>query len=317
MKYGIISVLILSVLTVSSVLGAFPLKKINKGDVVPIVEFKGLNKDIAEVNKNSKIKVLLLWRNDKRTNIETFKNFVEMCSSKDISCVAVDLLNRSFKKINGIVGKVSENIYLAHDSKGITDNWGIFTLPVTIFLDKDNKVINAVGYEGQYTVKVGRYVDFLTGKISEKEYKKYENTNMVKNERSKLPQINFIKRLIKDGQPEDAKKRLKEIDTTNLDMEEKFNLAEVYLMLENPDKVYDVLEGVAEFNMQAKFYRAYATYQKKDLDKALEMLHSMENVYPKKKEIYYLIGKIYKEKGDYKNAAKYFEMSCDKSDILS
>ncbi|WP_303701833.1 hypothetical protein, partial [Flexistipes sinusarabici] len=161
-------------LIVSTVIGAFPLQQLEKGDTVSIQKFKGLNKGLSGIDKNSEIKLLLLWRHDKRTNVDTIKSFAEMCSKRDVPCIAVELQNGTMEKIKGIVGEdAAENIYFAHDRTGVTDDWGIFTLPVTLFLDKDNKVVNAVGYEGQYAVKVGRYVDFLTGKISEEGYKKF------------------------------------------------------------------------------------------------------------------------------------------------
>jgi len=315
MNYRIILGCILSLLIVSTVIGAFPLQQLEKGDAVSLQEFKGLNKELSGIDKNSGTKLLLLWRHDKRTSVDTVKNFVEMCSKRDVPCIAVDLQNVTMEKVKEIVGETGENIYFARDKSGVTDDWGIFTLPVTLFLDKNNKVVNAVGFEGQYAVKVGRYVDFLSGKISEEEYKKFENTNKVNDRRSKLPKINFIKRLIEDGQPEDAKERLEKLDKKDLSMEEKLNLAEVYLKLDMPDKVEEVLKGVSEYNVGAKFYRAYAVYLRGDPDKALNMLHSIEKIYPRKKKLFYLLGEIYKQKGDYKNAAEYFEKSCNNSAI--
>lgn len=315
MNYRIILGCILSLLIVSTVIGAFPLQQLEKGDTVSLQEFKGWNKELSGIDKNSGTKLLLLWRHDKRTNVDTVKNFVEMCSKRDVPCIAVDLQNVTMEKVKEIVGETGENVYFAQDKSGVTDDWGIFTLPVTLFLDKNNKVVNAVGFEGQYAVKVGRYVDFLSGKISEEEYKKFENTNKVNDRRSKLPKINFIKRLIEDGQPEDAKERLEKLDKKDLSMEEKLNLAEVYLKLDMPDKVEEVLKGVSEYNVGAKFYRAYAVYLRGDPDKALNMLHSIEKIYPRKKKLFYLLGEIYKQKGDYKNAAEYFEKSCNNSAI--
>jgi|GEM_PF-2511982 len=315
MNYRIILGCLLSLLIVSTVIGAFPLQQLEKGDTVSLQEFKRLNNELSNIDKSAETKLLLLWRHDKRTNVDTVKNFVEMCSKRDVPCVAVDLQNGTMEKVKEIVGKTGKNVYFAQDNSGLTDDWGIFTLPVTLFLDKNNKVIDAVGFEGQYAVKVGRYVDYLTGKISEEEFKKFENTSDVNDRRSKLPKINFIKRLIEDGQPEDAKERLSKLDKKDLSMEEKLNLAEVYLKLDMPDKVEKVLEGISEYNVGAKFYRAYAVYLNGDLDKALDMLHSIEKIYPQKKKLFYLLGEIYKQKGDYKNAAEYFEKSCSNSAI--
>lgn len=316
MNYRLILGCILSLLIVSTVIGAFPLQQLEKGDTVPIQKFKGLNKELSSIDKSSETKLLLLWRHDKRTNVDTIKSFAKMCSKRDVPCIAVDLQKGAMGKIEGIVGKkAAENIYFAHDKTSVTDDWGIFTLPVTLFLDKNNKVVNAVGYEGQYAVSVGRYVDLLTGKISEEKYNSLTNTNKVDKQRSRLPDINFIKRLIEDGQPEDAKERLKKLDKKDLSMEEKLNLAEVYLKLDMPNKVEEVLKGVSEYNVGAKFYRAYAVYLKGDRDKALNMLHSIEKIYPQKKKVFYLLGEIYKQKGDYKNAAEYFEKSCNNSAI--
>ncbi|AEI15633.1 hypothetical protein Flexsi_2004 [Flexistipes sinusarabici DSM 4947] len=315
MNYRIVLGCILSLLIVSTVIGAFPLQQLEKGDTVSIQKFKGLNRKLSSIGKNSEIKLLLLWRHDKRTSVETVKDFAEMCNKRDVPCIAVDLQKGAMEKIKGIVGETGENIYFAHDKAGVTDDWGVFTLPVTLFLDKNNKVINAVGYEGQYAVEVGRYVDFLTGKISKKEYEKFENTSVVHDRRSKLPKIKFIKRLIEDGQPEDAKERLKKLDKKDLTMEEKLNLAGVYLKLDMPDKVDKVLQSVSKYNIGAKFYRAYAVYLRGNLDKALNMLHSIEKIYPRKKKLFYLLGEIYKQKGDYKNATEYFEKSCNNSAI--
>ncbi|HCW93569.1 MAG TPA: hypothetical protein DHM44_07795, partial [Flexistipes sinusarabici] len=70
------------------------------------------------------------------------KSFVEMCGKRGVPCIAVDLQNGTMEKIKEIVEKTGENVYFAHDKSGVTEDWGIFTLPVTLFLDKDNKVVN-------------------------------------------------------------------------------------------------------------------------------------------------------------------------------
>lgn len=311
MKLKVIMIMtaILSIIFSSVAISAFPLRGLKKGDTVSIEQFTGLNKNIEELKKDSKVKVLLLWRNDKRTSIDTFKNFVSMCNEKGILCLAIDLNNGKLEDIEKLVKEVNENIVFGVDGKNITDSWGIFTLPVTIFLGEKNEVIDAVGYEGQYVVSVGRYIDYLTGKITKEEYESFQGGKVDKS-RSMLPRLNFIKKLISDNQIDQAKSELEKIDKTEATLEERLKLAEIYLLLNMPDSAEKILNDVSSQNIGAKFYRAYIDYLNGDFDSALTALHSIESIYPQKEKVYYLLGKIYASKESYKEASNYFEKAC-------
>lgn len=323
MKLNVIVIMtaIIFIIFNSIAISAFPLRGLKKGDTVSIEQFVGLNKNIQELKQDSKVKVLLLWRNDKRTSVDTFKNFVSMCNEKGILCLAIDLKNGKLEDIEKLVKDVNENIVFGVDSKNITESWGIFTLPVTIFLGEKNEVIDAVGYEGQYVVSVGRYIDYLTGKITKEEYESFKGGKIDKS-RSILPKLNFIKKLISENQVANAEIELEkiekkdfpaELNPAELTIEERLRLIEIYLILNRLEDAEKVLNSISSQNIGAKFYRGYIDYQKGEFDSALNTLHSIENIYPKKEKLFFVLGKIYASKGSYKEASTYFEKACQVS----
>jgi len=292
---------------------SFPLKNIKKGDVFDFSKFASQESNFANSLKDKKLKMVLLWRSDKQLSVKIAKNFKKICSTKDIYCYSVDIKQIKKDELHKLIGDLSENFYITLYNGDIIEDLGIYTLPVTIFLDKNNKVIDAIGYEGQYYVKISKYLDYLTGKISKDEYEKYSNTSVVDRRRSILPDINFIKRLIRDGQKDDAIKRLSSLKLDNLTNFEKVKLSEVYILLQRYKDAVKLLEPISDNFTDAKFYLSLAYYNIGEYDKALNLLKSIENIYPNKERIYFLLGKIFKSKGDFKKGCEYFEKSCEQN----
>lgn len=296
-----------------SSVNAFPLKAKQKGDRISFDGFQVLNGAFDE--KSSDIKLLLLWRSDKRTSKVIFKEYAEQCTKKQVACLAVEIKGAPLEKMQSLLKKDSPVVRYAHDTNGITKDWGIFTLPVTLILDKDNQIIDALGYEGQYDVKLSRFIDLQRGTISQTSYDKVSKVTTVDRKSCKIASMNFIDRLIDSGQTEDAVRKLKRIKQADLRPEGRLKYAEIHLKLELIEPVLPMLEEMAAHNIGAKFYLAYAYFKQEQYDKSLQILESIAPIYPKKQKVHYLIGQIYNAKGDYKNAASYYAKSCN-SDLF-
>lgn len=294
---------------------AFPLKSKNKGDIISVDGMQALNGSVDAVMKESALKLMLLWRSDKRTSKVIFKEFAKVCKGKKIPCLAVEMKGAPLKDIETVSPSASQVVTFAHDPNGITKDWGVFTLPVTLVLDKQNMIIDALGYEGQYDVKLARFIDLQRGDISQTSYDKVSNVSKVDRKSCQIASLNFIDRLIKSGQKEDAVKKLKRIDPIDLRPEGKLKYAEISLKLKTPESVVPMLQEMSKINIGAKFYLAYAYYQQEKYDDSMTLLNEIAPIYPKKEKVHYLIGHIYHAKGDYKNAAAYYAKSCN-SDLF-
>ncbi|KAA0258917.1 tetratricopeptide repeat protein [Deferribacter autotrophicus] len=300
---------------VASTVLSFPLKGVKKGDVIDFSKFESSHPKFEQSVKDKKLKLILFWRSDKGLSVKVAKTFVRLCSRKDLDCYSLDLKGAQKEEILKILGKVNNNFFIVNYKGDAILDFGIYTLPVTVFLDKNDKVLNAIGYEGQYFVKVGRYIKYLTGEISKEEYEKFQNVTKIVRKKSILPDINFIKKLIKDGQKDDALQKLESLNKKGINDFEKVKLAEVLILLGKNQEAFELLKPISNKFIDAKFYIGLALYNLDNLDKALDYLVSIEKIYPNKGRLYYLLGKIYKKKGDYEKACGYFEKACDKEFI--
>ncbi len=287
----------------------FPLKKLKLGDVVKIVELNPVNMSGKPYKDVKKHKLIFLWRYDKRLSKKSAKKFIKVCKDRKIICISIETKGVPIEKQIEFLKDVPDNVYFAKNVSPV-QKWGIFTLPVTIFLDKSNKIIHAVGYEGQYITKIERYLDFLEGKISKKELESIES-KAPSYKKSVLPDLNYILKLISENQIEDAEKKLNEISNRlkieNLDVTEKIDYIRVLIKLNKFKKADEVINSLNEYNPHKKFFKGIIFYKKKEYDNALALLKEIEMIYPDKKALYYFMGKIYKLKGDCKNASKYYD----------
>ncbi len=317
MRLKILIVLNIFLLVITFSLHGFPLKKLKKGDSIDLLKLEPVNDKGEKFKYNGKRNIIFIWRHDKRLSKKSAKYFVKVCRERDINCISMELKNASKETIKNILGDIPDNFFIAQNIT-LYKNWGIFTLPVTIFLTKKNKIIDAIGYEGQYVVKVERFLDFLEGKISKKEIEQLESSP-VDRKISILPDMNFILKLIKNNQEEEALKKLSEIkrkiNIAKLNEFEKTRYALVLIKLENYDDAEKVLDKTETNNIKSKFYRGIILYKNGKIKDSLEMFKSIEKVYPDKKAVYYYLGKIYKNKGDFKDAAEYFDKAFHYIDI--
>ncbi len=288
---------------------SFPLKKIKLGDIINIKELQPINAKGESYKDLKEHKLIFLWRYDKRLSKKSAKKFIKVCKERKIICISIETKGIPMEKQIEFLVDVPENVYFAKNISPV-QSWGIFTLPVTIFLDKSDKVIHAVGYEGQYITKIERYLDYLEGKISKKELNKIENESP-SYKRSVLPDLNYILKLISENQKEDAEKKLIEISNrlklSDLNITEKIDFIKVLVKLNKFQKAEKVINSLNKYNPHVKFFKAIILFKKNQLDNALKLLKEIEMIYPNKKALYYFIGKIYKLKGDYKNAAEYYD----------
>lgn len=283
---------------------AFPLKELKEGDKVEMKNFTYASGAYTDKEDKAPLKVLLLWKGDKRLSKNTFEEFKQFCAKSDVVCVSVEL---------GVSEQLepAENVIYASDNAKMTDSWGIFTLPVTLVLDGDNKIIHGIGFEGQYKAKLEKFIELKQGRISEAEYNNITNVQGVDKTVSRLPEINFAKNMIRSGQADDARKRLENIDTASLNDTEKTRIAEAYFMLKEYPAALEVLKGIGNTVPEVKFLLGYAYMQTGQFDAALSQLESVKDIYPRKERIYYALAKIYYEKDMYKEAADYFNQCCE------
>lgn len=304
--------MLLLIILSAAIAYSFPMKNLSPGDTLRLDLFTGYSSNAVPVQTKD-IGLLFIWDSEKRISIDLFQDYVEVCSQIEANCFAYDINKKHYDEIKEISGSQLENITLLSTDKNVQMEWGIFTLPITIFLDKDNKIVDAVGYAGQYKVRILKFMDLMQGKISKSEYNEYFEPKKIKRSDTTEAQLNFIEKLIESEQRDEAEKRLDDIKKTDLSDSEKLKFAEIYIKLDKPEKVESILKDLAEYNISAKFYMAYAYYNIKKYDEALEILKSIEMIYPEKAKVYFLLGKIYKIKEQYNEAAKYFEMSCDRA----
>jgi hypothetical protein len=127
---------------------AFPLRGVEQNAKV---DMKKLSFE-QPAQKDGRLKILFIFDSEKRLSIKQFAKFDLFCARKDVKCLALDKSDR-------FAG--TENVAPAKDPQKYTDSWRIIALPVTVFIDKDDKIREAVGYEGDYGNKVADIVASL------------------------------------------------------------------------------------------------------------------------------------------------------------
>jgi hypothetical protein len=148
------TIVILLLLAAAASAFAFPLRHMEMDSVVDLSRFTYQPAYVPD-NDTSKVKVLFLWRSDKRLSKKQYGAFSEYCGGAEVTCLAVDKLGAEH---------IDEGVISAYDAKGYTDSWGAVALPLTILLSKDNRIIDAVGYEGQYVDKLTSMINSLISK---------------------------------------------------------------------------------------------------------------------------------------------------------
>jgi len=233
-KKTIILLLVSIFLLISNIndLLAFPLRKANIGDLFTYNQFESKFSDFNNMIKEKKKKGIIVWRYNKSNSVKIFLEFNKLCLEKSILCFSVELDKVDESNILKLV-KDKTNLILLQDKGDILSILGIFTLPLVIFLDEENKIINAFGYEGQFYDKISIYIDYITGKISKDEYENIQKkSEKVDTHRSVLPKLNFIIKLINSNKKEEAINSLKDIDIKSLKSREVLKLTEVNIKLE-------------------------------------------------------------------------------------
>jgi len=146
MKFTVFALTLLMAVSAYS----FPMRGLEKNAVIDLHKFT--MKNGSPVSDKSPLKMLLIWRSDKRLSKKQYKVFKEFCTEEKMKCISVDRLGE-FQEEAGIIS--------AFDKTGYTDTWGLITIPVTVILDGNNKIIDAIGYEGQYKHRMREYMSNL------------------------------------------------------------------------------------------------------------------------------------------------------------
>lgn len=283
---------------------AFPLKGINEGDKADLKQFTYPAGAYTDAQDKAPLKLLLLWREDKRLSRNVYADVKALCEKyADLVCVAVQPGEANTKK-------PENNVIYAADSAKITDRWGIFTLPVTLVLDDTDTIIHGLGFEGQFKAKLEKYIELKKGIITEEEYNRITGVQGVDRTISRLPEINFSKNLIKGGQTEDALKRLENIDIDSLNDNEKARLAEAFIMLKDYDTALNILLKAGSKTPDVRFLLGYTYIMLGQAEESLAEIETVRDIYPAKERVYYVLARIYYEQEKYKEAADYFEKCC-------
>lgn len=291
---------------------SFPLRNKKAGDQVDYTGFLVKEGDISKFINEKNYKLIFLWRYDKPFSKKIYNDFIKICKDRAILCLSVELSGENMEEIS----KLGEgaNIILATADKKMAAEWGVFTLPVTVFVDENNKIINAIGYEGQYLYKVEKYIDMLKNGKAGNEYNKNAEIAKIDDTTGDITFINFAIKMIKNGDVEKAKASLEKVNKGKLNSNERVRLAEAYTLLKEYKVALNLLSGVD--TPSAKFLMAYVNYLKGEVDKAFELINEIKNIYPDKKKINLLLGKICLQKGDYKNAATYFSYCINEESMI-
>lgn len=141
---------VILILLVSMSAFSFPMRGLEKDALIDLQKFT--LKDGKPLTDNADIKMLIVWRSDKRLSKKQYEAFNEFCTEEKVPCIAVDRKGEFHS---------DADIRSAVDNGGYTDTWGLITIPVTIILNKDNRIIDAVGYEGQYKHKMREVIEEL------------------------------------------------------------------------------------------------------------------------------------------------------------
>lgn len=291
---------------------AFPLRKANIGDRFDYDKVETVYNDYFKAIGLKSKKAIIIWRFSKLNSKKIFVDFYKVCKSKSVVCISIELDGVGKTDIIDLVkSDIGENLVLVKDKGDIIGQYGVFTLPVTIFLDENNIILDATGFEGQFYDKMSKYIDFITGKITKEEYENKDSTEGIDRRVSLLPKINFINKLVDSSKRDEAIRELENLKLDGATDLEYIKIAEIYMKLDNYNKAEELLSKTNADDVSAKYFKAMLYYKTQRLNEAITLLKSIENIYPNKKGLFSLIGKIYFKMGDYKNAAEYYDKSVD------
>lgn len=295
-----------------SQLFAFPLRNVHVGSKFEYSNLMSIFNEYDKLISLNKNKAILIWRASKSNSKRIFIDFYKVCKEKSIPCISIELDGIDKEEILKLVKDEGyENISLVRDTGNIVKEFGIFTLPVTIFLNQKNEILDAVGFEGQFYDKMSKYIDYITGKITKEEYEKSGDSELIDRKISLMPKINFIKKLINSSKKDEAIKELQSLNLEGISDIEYIKLAEIYIKIEDYQKATEMLNKTKINDVSAKYYKGLLLYKVGNFNESLSILKSIENIYPNKKDIYSLIGKLYLKLGDYKNSAEYYDKIID------
>lgn len=179
---------------------SFPLRNVEIGSYFGYNKFISIFNNYQDAFSAKSKKAIIIWRYSKANSVKIFMEFSKVCIDKSIHCISIELDNVDREIIiNMINNSKLDKIFLLKDNDNIISYLGIYTLPVVIFIDEENRIIDAVGYEGQFYDKMSRYIDYIAGNISKEEYEKPEKNDDVLRKVSILPKINFWNKILDSG----------------------------------------------------------------------------------------------------------------------
>ena len=239
-------------------------------------------------------RAVLYFDSNNRFNVSLFADFLKECEAHPaVTCVGAESSASTFESVaDGFRGSRDESFIY----KGVTDKH----LPYMEFYKK-NKLIGSIDSESSFNIKVGIYLDFISGRMDVKELEdKLKMAESSENYKKIVPRMNFVLLLAKKGETEAALKELNSIDASKLDDKGKLLFGQTYLRLKSPDKALEVLSTCTD--NECKFYTGLAYYLGGDNKKALEILTGLKGKYRSENRLNYYLKTIYEANGDKKHA---------------
>ena len=239
-------------------------------------------------------RAVLYFDSNNRFNVSLFADFLKECEAHPtVTCIGAESSASSVDSIaNGFKGSRDESFIY----KGVTDQH----LPYMEFYKK-NKLAGSITSDSSFNVKVGIYLDYISGKFDAKALdERLKMAESAENYKKIVPRMNFVLLLAKKGETEAALRELESIDASKLDDKGKLLFGQTYLRLKSPDKALDVLSTCAD--NECKFYTGIAYYLGGDNAKALDILTALKGKYRSENKLNYYLKTIYEANGDKKNA---------------
>lgn len=239
-------------------------------------------------------RAVLYFDSNNRFNVSLLADFLKECESHPaVTCIGAESSSSSVESVaDGFRGSRDESFIY----KGVTDQH----LPYMEFYKK-NKPAGSITSDSSFNVKVGIYLDFVSGKFDAKDLDdRLKMAESAENYKKIVPRMNFVLLLAKKGETEAALRELDSIDASKLDDKGKLLFGQTYLRLKSPEKALEVLSACKD--TECKFYTGLAYYLGGDNKKAIEVLSALKGKYSSENKLNFYLKTIYEADGDKKHA---------------
>ncbi|WP_303850865.1 lipopolysaccharide assembly protein LapB [Seleniivibrio woodruffii] len=239
-------------------------------------------------------RAVLYFDSNNRFNVSLLADFLKECESHPaVTCIGAEGSSSTIESVaDGFRGSRDESFIY----KGLTDRH----LPYMEFYKK-NKLVGSITSDGSFNVRVGIYLDYISGKFDAKALDdRLKMAESAENYKKIVPRMNFVLLLAKKGETDAALRELESIDSSKLDDKGKLLFGQTYLRLKSPEKALEVLSTCSDTD--CRFYTGLAYYLGGDNAKALEILTQLKGKYSSVNKLNFYLKTIYEANGDKKHA---------------